>query len=186
MLPYMYPSHQIMQLKSERHDAGKGGPHGGRQYKGMNLTHLELQNKYLSMGTMCGEERFKENMYADTDTNYDKNIFWEMNTDPLKSWNNSVMYLEVPGTIIILDPQQLKDFFKDFFHLVFWNRNRPSQEHLLKYWVIISFENILPSTWLRLQNIYWMNEFISIALHALSVFWSFCSFIHLNNDTVIS
>lgn len=109
-----------------------------------------------------------------------------MNTDPLKSWNNSVMYLEVPGTIIILDPQQLKDFFKDFFHLVFWNHNRPSQEHLLKYWVIISFENILPSTWLRLQNIYWMNEFISIALHALSVFWSFCSFIHLNNDTVIS
>lgn len=43
------------------------------------------------------------------------------------------MYLEVPGTIIILDPQQLKDFFKDFFHLVFWNHNRPSQEHLLKY-----------------------------------------------------
>lgn len=77
MLPYMYPSHQIMQLESERHDAGKGGPHGGRQYKGMNLTHLELQNKYLSMGTMCGEERFKENMYADTDTKYDKKIFSE-------------------------------------------------------------------------------------------------------------
>lgn len=73
--PTHLPPHQIMQLESERHDAGKGAPHGGRGYKGMNLTHLELQDKYLSTGTMCGEERFKKNTYADTDTKYDKNVF---------------------------------------------------------------------------------------------------------------
>lgn len=68
MLPHIYPSHKIMQLESEGHAAGKGGPHGGRVLKGMNLTHLKLQNKYLSIGTMFGEERFEKNTYANTDT----------------------------------------------------------------------------------------------------------------------